>query len=273
METIHIFDEFKHSACDTTLELRHQKRMALEPLVFDILKEKYGRFLREHFETAKIPTTSENCILIIERRIHPNLEFLLHNAVYFAPGWSICFICSDVNLAYCQEISQSQKSNISFLPIFTGSPPREQARNEYSEVLKSTEFYERLPWKNVWICQIDSYFRRKIPTEVLEYEFFSAPASWEEELHCGGMSFRNRDAMIRLTKEFKEDIFSEDVYFSRGARALGLKVPPFETAVTYIVESSLYEDPIGVHQWWTFFSFDIEVPEFIFTQLLHFVMT
>ncbi len=273
METIHIFDEFKQSASELTLELRHQKRMAVEPLIFDILKEKYGRFLREHFETATIPTTSENCILIIERRIHANLEFLLHNAVYFAPGWSICFICSDVNLAYCQEISQSQKSKISFLPIFRGSPPRDQARDEYNKVLKSTEFYQNLPWKNLWICQTDSYFRRKIPTEVFHYEFFSAPASWDEELHVGGMSFRNKEAMIRLTKEFKEDFISEDVYFSKGARALGLKIPDFENAVTYIVESSLYEDPIAVHQWWTYYSFDIEYAEFIFTQLLHFNMT
>ena len=144
METIHIFDEFKQPASETTLELRHQKRMALEPLIFDILKAKYGSILKEHFLQTTLPTSSENCIVIIERRIHPNLEFLLHNAVYFAPGWSICFVCSNINLAYCQEISGIQKSNISFLPIFQGSPGRDQAREEYNQLLKSTEFYEFL---------------------------------------------------------------------------------------------------------------------------------
>ena len=44
IETIHIFDEFKQPAENTSLEIRHQKRMALEPLIFDILKEKYPTF-------------------------------------------------------------------------------------------------------------------------------------------------------------------------------------------------------------------------------------
>lgn len=266
METIHIFDEFKQSIEDVTLELRHQKRMALEPLIFDILKRKYGKTLKEHFLQAEISTTSENCILIIERRIHPNLEFLLHNAVYFAPGWSICFICSNVNLAYCQEISSSQKSNISFLPLFQGSPGRDQAREEYNQVLKSKEFYEFLPWKHLWICQTDSYFRRKIPNDIFKYDFFSAPASWDEGLQVGGMSFRNRESMLRLIKEFQENISSEDVYFSKGATALHLQVPKFEEALELIAESCLYEDPIGVHQWWTFFYVEMEDAEFILKQ-------
>lgn len=271
METFHILDEFKYLASETTLELRHQKRMALEPLIFDIIKEKYGKALREYFQQANIPTTSEQCILIIERRIHPNLEFLLHNVTYFAPGWSICFICSDVNLAYCQEISGSQKSTISYLPYFSGSPGRDQARDDYNKLLKSKQFYQSLPWNSVWICQTDSYFRRKIPTtEILKYDFFAAPAEWDTDLHVGGMSYRRCAAMIEIINRFHEEIPSEDVYLSKGARALQLKIPEFETAVTYISESCLYEDPIGVHQWWTFFYHEMEDAELIFHSLLKF---
>ena len=36
-ETIHIFDEYLNE--DISLEIRHQKRVKLEPLIFDILKK------------------------------------------------------------------------------------------------------------------------------------------------------------------------------------------------------------------------------------------
>ena len=270
METLHIFDEFKESEYETTLETRHQKRMALEPLIFDILKRKYGRFLREKFQTVEIPATSEKCILLIERRIHPNLEFLLHNIAYFAPGWSICFVCSDVNLAYCKEIARPNQGSIQFLPVFHGSPGRDQARDDYNQLLKSKEFYQSLPWKHLWICQTDSYLRKQIPDSIFQYDFFAAPAIWDTSEMVGGMSYRNRDAMIKICSEYSESISSEDVFISKGAKALGLHLPVFEEALQIISESCLYEDPIGVHQWWTFFFIDLEDAELIFHSYLQF---
>ena len=97
METIHIFDEFPGKL---TTEQRHQKRTRLEPLVFDILKQKYWTPIDIFWQTHKVPSEidANKCIVIVERRIHENLAFLIRNVAYFAPTWAITIICSDINL-------------------------------------------------------------------------------------------------------------------------------------------------------------------------------
>ena len=56
METIHIFDEFSG---ELTTEERHQKRTRLEPLIFDILKQKYWKPLDTFWQTHSIPSEAE----------------------------------------------------------------------------------------------------------------------------------------------------------------------------------------------------------------------
>lgn len=264
-ETLHIFDEFPSE--ELTKEERHLKRMRVEPLLFDILKEKYGKQLRENWKKNPPPRDSEKCILIIERRIHENLEFVFHNAVQYGKGWSICFVCSDMNFEYCRAISQNHP-NIYFIPIFQGSPSYSEARNEYNTLLMSPAFYEALPWKMLCIMQTDSYLRKQIPDSVLDYDYIASPALWDEKNLVGGLSFRKKEAMIKITKEFKREIPSEDLFISEGCTELGLKKPSFEEAMFYSAESCLYEDPMGVHQWWTFFSVGLEDAELIFHSLL-----
>lgn len=264
-ETLHIFDEFLEE--NLTNEQRHQKRVRLEPLLFDILKAKYGKQLRENWMKNPPPKIAEKCILIIERRIHENLEFVFHNAVQYGKGWSICFVCSDINLEYCRAITQDHP-NIHFLPIFKGSPSYTDARNEYTKLLSTSGFYEILPWNHLCILQTDSYLRKQIPDSVLDYDYIASPALWDEANLVGGLSFRKKEAMIRITKEFQEDIPSEDLFISKGCTALGLKKPSFEDAMLYCAESCLYEDPVGVHQWWTFFFVTLEDAELIFHSLL-----
>ncbi len=264
-ETIHIFDEFPED--ELTTERRHQKRVRLDSLICDILKQKYGKQLREHWLQNPPPKVSTKCILIIERRIHENLEFVFHNAVKFGQGWSICFVCSDVNYKYCKEITNNHP-NIHFIPLFRGSPSYSEARDEYTRLLVNSNFYKGLPWENILIMQTDSYLRKQIPDSVLQYDYIAAPALWDQGEMVGGLSFRSKQGLIKITSEFHEEIPSEDLFISRGCNTLGLRRPGFEEAMTYCAESCLYEDPVGVHQWWTFFFHSLEDRDLIFHSLL-----
>ena len=272
METIHIFDEFKMSPSDITTEEKHKKRIQLEPLVFDILKTKYGKTLKAAWNSYTPPLHGEEkgYIFIIERRIHENLQFILHNAAWAAgaggpSGWRLGFICSDVNEEYCREISEGKAVVI---PFFKGSPGRDDARNEYNSALKSSEFYRSLPSENLLFLQTDSYLRKRIPDFLLEYAFVGSPFAWDEDNSGGGTTLRKRSVMIDVCERFGEDIPSEDLFISRGIRELNYRVPDFMDGVTYFTESCLYEDPIGVHQWWTFFWPGVEDGEFFMKSLL-----
>lgn len=257
-ETITIFDEFLQTADEVNTDLRHQKRIRLEPLIFDILKKKYGAALDAFWETQGPSLHPDKCILLIERRIHENLEFCMKNAAYFGRDWTLGIICSKANLEYIKTIVGKHLPNVVILPFFKDNPGRDQARQEYSQMLMDPSFYKSLPWKNIITMQTDSYFRKPIPPDVLNYDYIAAPASWDMSSMVGGLSYRNRDAMIRICEEFKDQIPSEDLFLDTGAKKLNLRRPSYYKAMEYVSESLLFDDPVALHQWWTFFTMDME---------------
>jgi hypothetical protein len=268
-ETPFMFSEFAMTAGDMTDELRHQKRMRMEPLIFDVLKKKYSAALDTFWETYTPPVQSDRCVLIVERRIHENLEFVLKNAAYFCRGWSLCFVCSDLNLDYCRAIAGKHADNIHYIVAYRGNPDRDTGRREHTLLLKNADFYAGMPWKHLIFSQEDAYFRRPVPERLVEcYDFAASPAFWDTSMMVGGISYRNRDAMVRVCREFQEDIFWEDCFFDKGTKALGLRRPAFQEALDYFGESCFSEDPIAVHQWWTYFYLDMEDADYFFRNLL-----
>ena len=266
IETIQMFAEFSHSPEDLTSELRHQKRMALEPLVFGVLIRKYGSYLKKFWDSYTVPVNTKR-IVIVERRIHPNLAFILYNAAYYGEGWGLTIICSDANEDYCKSIVGSK--NVAVIPMFTGTGTPAQGKQEYNELLQSTKFYSLFGEDHLCIMETDCYFRRKIPEWVLQYDLIGCPYQWDETMAGGGLSFRNRQAMLEICEAFPEKNTAQDVYLWEGAVKLGKKVPPFEESVTQLTESVFSTNPFGVHQWWTFF-FPNEMPdaEIFFKELL-----
>lgn len=252
METFSIFEEYTDQPM--TPEERHQKRLNLEPLIFDILKSKYGKQLEQHWKkyTVKKASETNKTVVIIEPRIHYNLQFLLHNVAYYARDWSITFVCSDKNLKYCQEIAEHNKNNITFLPMFVQNPNREGARQDYNVLLKSAAFYEAIPCENMIIIQTDAYLRRNVPDSIMNFDYVASPFSWDKEHAGGGLTFRKKSVFIDICKNSKRIIQSEDCFASGSIVDFKYKMPNWEEGLRYFCESILYAQTVGVHQWWTF---------------------
>ena len=275
MLTRHIFDEFPEIGGELTDERRHQKRLRLEPLVYDILKARYLKPLEEFWNTYEIPMNSDKCVVIVERRIHENLYFIMRNMAYFARGWSMCIVCSDINLNYCKEISGHNKDRITFLPLFMGSPDGKTAKSDYNDLLKNPDFYSILNAENLLFAQTDTYLRKHIPDNLITYDYVASPYAWDQTSAGGGLSFRKRGVMIDICKKMGIVQCDEDTYICSGVKKLGYKMPEIMEAVTYFSESCIYVDgdnlcgpPIGVHQWWTFFTNGLGGAECIFNTLL-----
>ena len=268
MDTLHIFDEFSESFENITDEIRHKKRLALEPFIYDILKSRYGKFFDNWWKTYSVPKDSDKTIVIIERRIHPNLWFLIRNVCYFCQEWSIVFVCSKTNLQYIQEILEHNKENCKFIIAFKDSPSREQAIQDYNQLLKDSNFYSALPSEDCLFLQTDTYLRKPFPEEIFQYDYVASPFTWDETSAGGGISYRKRSSMIDICKRSQCKYENEDTFICEGVKELGYKIPEFMEGITYFVESCLYEDPIGIHQWWTFFHRDMEYANEIFQTLL-----
>lgn len=270
METFHLFDEYPETSEELTAERRHQKRMRLEPLIFDILKRKYQEPLELFYTYYTFPLHQDKCVVLVERRIHENLYFLLRNIAYFARGWSLCIVCSDVNLAYCRECAGDLVNGITFLPLFKGNPSPEQGKLEYNLLLQDSEFYRMFSAENLLFMETDSYLRKKVPDDIMDYDYVAAPYEWDMNVAGGGLSFRKRSAMIDICQKKKEKLPGQDIYICQGVHEFGYKMPEFMKGITYVSESCFYEDSFAVHQWWTFFFLDSEDAEFIFQCMLTF---
>jgi hypothetical protein len=249
METPHIFDEYKTI---NNVEDMHSKRTKLEPLIYDILKNKYYNIFDEFWEKNIVKTDTNKSIVIIERRIHENLAFLIRNMFYYARDWSITVLCSDINFEYLKSITTHNSSNVLLLPVFIGNPDRDTARNEYNTLLKQAEFYRLLPFEHIFIVQTDTYLRKKIDESMFEYDYVAGHFAWDTTSAGGGMSYRKQSSMIDICTNFKKDIPMEDCFINEGVKLLGYKMPTVEKGVKYIAESCYDIDPMGVHQWWAF---------------------
>lgn len=248
-----MFDEFLGEATPETI---HDKRIKLEPLIFDVLKQKYYSIFDKFWKYNTIIKNTNKSIVIIERRIHENLPFLLRNMFYYARDWAITVVCSDKNFRYVKTICTNNMNNVSILPLFNGNPNRVQGIQEYNDILKSEEFYQSLSYEHLFIVQTDTYLRKPIDETMFEYDYVAAPWAWDETSAGGGMSYRKRSTMIDICNNFKKNIPMEDAFINEGIKEMGYKMPVFMKGITYIAESCHYDDVMGVHQWWTFLNPD-----------------
>jgi hypothetical protein len=252
-DSIEIFRDFPKRLDETTEEQRHQKRLILEKRIFTILKIKYLEPLSNFWNSYKVPKISDRCIVIIERRVHPNLEFIIKNAAYFARGWSIAIVCSDINIEYIRQILKHNQDSVYLIQMFQGNLDPAVGKNEYNYLLQSSEFFLALPSENLLLMEMDTYLRKPVPEEILKYDYVASPYKWNESLSGGGLSFRKRTVMLDICLKYSELAPGQDIYACNGIKALGYSRPSFQEEIQYFCESCLYKDPVGFHQWWTFF--------------------
>jgi hypothetical protein len=254
--TISIFDEFNQPVEVLNETDRHRKRVELEKHIFSILKTTYGKRLQDFWQSCTLPIVSSNQIVIIERRIHENLEFLIQNCAWAGKdgGWSLAIVCSDVNLRFIETVLGEKKKLVHILPLFKGNPEPARGKQEYNELLQTAEFYKLFQAEVLCLVEMDCYFRKQIPDFVTTCDYIAAPYAWNQGNAGGGLSFRNRACMIDICRKLTKKQEAQDVYASQGIKELGYTMPPLLFSKEIVAESIHDADPVGVHQWWTFFN-------------------
>ena len=233
----------------------HQCRVQLDPFVFHALQALYGKQLAEHWRTeATIPATSDKAIVFVERRCHPNLEFCLQNAVYFAPGHAVHIVCSRANVRFLQHLSRHHPIHLHVAWDDIGTP--EQGKKEYNELLKTAAFWNLFSEEHLLLMETDCYLRKSLPESLYNYDYVASKWPWSpEEAGGGGLSYRKRSFMLRVCA--LPDVYDQemqDTFVSKGCRILGARVPTYEDSANFFIEAMISDTAVGVHQWWTFFS-------------------
>jgi hypothetical protein len=242
-----------YNSNDYNLEIRHAHRIRLEEPIFDYLRSTYGSVLKDAFRMMTIPTTSINTVLLVERREHPNIEFVLHNFMYFCKGFSLTIVCSDTNEGYIRRILGKHEDSTTILPLFKGFGTREEGIDDYNRLFTTKSFWESINAEYILSIQTDCYLRKPLPPILWTVDYVASPWKWKPTMVGGsGLTFRKKDCVIDICKLSYKTAGGEDVYFSRGCIILQKKVLSFEEQVDIFSESCMSDDPVGVHQWWTY---------------------
>ena len=241
----------------------HTVRMLYEEPIYNILKEKYGHMLKGFWETATFPHYKDcsNTVLLVERREHPNIEFVLQNAMYYCreKHFSLTIVCSDVSLEYVKGILGKHYETSLVIQWFKGIGTRDEGRDEYNKTFLNPEFWKQIPAEWILSIQTDSYLRKKIPDEMWEYEYLACPWSWDLRfVGGGGLTWRKKSRIYEILNLSFPKTWGEDVFFAHGCEELEIEIPDESIRFEFFVESHFHNpdgslsNPFGVHQWWTY---------------------
>jgi len=246
--------QLSYKCYKTEEDFIHQCRLQIEHILFHSLYELYGTTLRNFWNTATIPLKSDKALIFVERRCHPNLEFCLYNAAYFARGYSIHIFCSQANHNFIKSVCGTQFSNIHVHIIFETIGTPEQGKLDYNKLLKTKEFWNTFQEEHIITMETDAYFLKHIPDSIYEYDYVASKWPWApNEAGGGGLSYRKCSIMKKICDLEDNDVINDpmqDGFASNGIRVLRGKITEFP----YFTECEFSKNSIGTHQWWSFIS-------------------
>jgi len=239
----------------------HNLRKTLDPVIYKILDTKYGKIYDDYWLSSKLPSKSDKTIFITERRKHPNLKFVLRNAHYYYPEYSINIHCSKANLEFVKEICQPHNPTI--LQVFEDEGTPEEGLIQYNEHLKQFSTWDSIDAEHILTIETDTYLKKHIPDRALEYDYMASSYYWNSDMKGGGLSLRKKSVMLDICQKISPDSFQmQDMFVSKAITLCEYKsASKEETLFTESCEPK--ETTVGVHQWWTFIELFIDKPHLI----------
>lgn len=200
----------------------------------------------------------DNIAAIVEFRSTPLLVTIVLNVMQnIPPTWPIqIFHCKSnaqfINRSRLYPYIESGKIVLVELPNDKGD-----FRLYTNQLFTNISFWKQVKGEKVLFFQIDSVMCSNSPhkvTDYLKYDYIGAPWEGREpRVGNGGFSFRSKNKTLILlekmrhsTSRYTSDV-PEDVWYSIHMSSVGF-IAPVDVAKTFSVESTFYDNPLGVHK-------------------------
>lgn len=199
--------------------------------------------------------TNKHCV-IVECRTHPNLIYVIKNFIYLLQnhGWGLIIFHGTQNERFLKTELKDIR-NILYININHDNIDA----HEYNVLLTQSSFWSLLHdirCEHALIFQTDTLLFKDNVDDYLEYDYIGAPwciKFYGLTLGNGGFSLRNTKIMLEITTNHPYRLFlsgreNEDIYFSFFVSQLKYKIPSFDIAKKFSVETIYYEEPTGMHK-------------------------
>jgi hypothetical protein len=246
------------------METLDKFRCDLEPNIWQNLMLNYGAKLDEFWKTHQFPKKNKYAWVIVERRCHPNLWFLIRNIAWAAPHFSLYIYCSDENQKFIRTLLGDKVNNVNIIVWCKGFATRQEGKDHYAATFKMASFYEHIDAEYMIRAEPDTYLRHKIPEIIFMDDFYGSPWCWNlSKPGGGGLHIRKIKSMVDLCKRANyEGCEGEDSWLGDKIIEYGYTFPSLEKRKLIFSENFPVDNPIGVHQFWTFlYNFQIKEPE------------
>ena len=279
-------------------EILDTYRLELEPHIYHYLIEMNSEKLNAHWLNYIPPRYSKHAYVIVERRCHPNFEFILKSIAWANPTMAVYIVCSTENLQFIKSILGTKESYYTLLVLFHGNVSREDAKNEYNTLLTSARFYDMfITCDYILTIQMDVIIRRKIPDSIFCGDYWGSPWAWKQSAaggggatirkinilrsicngYCGSAGYEIEDpsdlrfccaalrgstvnvrggnpdtsvgGLAQQLTSVLDGSSAEDAWISDHV----VSFPDISFRANHIMESIPVENPILIHQFWTFF--------------------
>jgi hypothetical protein len=193
--------------------------------------------------------------VIVEPRKHKALAFVLHNFfTHLSDDWSFIIFHGTGNIEYIKDILASLPEYAGRVTLINLNVPN-LTREEYSRLLTTREFHNKIPTEMFLIFQTDTMIfhqNKHLINNFLHYDYVGAPWPYVVgnggRIGNGGLSLRNKSKMLQIIHTVPYCGEPEDVYFCQNPELLYL--PTVEEATAFSTEHLFNPSSVGCHQPW-----------------------
>lgn len=186
----------------------------------------------------------ELAAVIIENRPLPNLIEIIKDHLSFLPDYTKLYVFGGIAVEQMIIDSGLECNFIEMNGVINEA--------EYNKLLTSFSFWNCIEEENVLIFQHDSKLLRKGIEDFYQYDYVGAPWLFCKHGGNGGLSFRNKKAMIEVIIERpnynQQSHGNEDVFFcNRLEKYMHANLAPRNVCEQFSCESIFKLSTLGCH--------------------------
>jgi hypothetical protein len=203
--------------------------------------------------------------IIVEPRRHRALAFVVKNVLENLPAnWNVRIYHGTKNREFVEELLETEFGPSSHrISLENLGVENLATQTEYSRILSSREFMEKIPTETFIVFQTDSMINpnhKELLERFLKYDYVGAPWPWDHlKVGNGGFSLRKRSKMLHIintTKRYKG--VYEDQYFSVGSKLARPYKPSHTEAMEFSIEQVYSPKSFAIHNAWKYLPDHVE---------------
>ena len=241
-------------------------------MYFKYLLKKYENLINNlKLNVTNYSLQKQNTLLFVDDRYDPLFLYLLKLFLYSVnESWNITIFTTEDNKIFYEE-DLLKLNIIGKIHILKNKFTSNQ---DYSNLLKTSSFWEKIPEDNLLLFQYDSFCMGKFNDSFLNYNYLGP--RWPHNplnninisIGNGGTSFRKTRIMEAICKKYQyyNTDYSEDIFFSNYLYIEKLYNCNNEIADSFAFENIYCENSIYAHQIYNTIKLD-DLDHFVFEKL------